>query len=310
MLIHRIAAQLYTAEAPQVIEAALDAGKDATLAVSQSGRVLMLAAQFARRPRSVVYIVSGEEAADRAARALAAYVGLEHVARFPERTDYPWQDKQPDDAIVAARCAALGRIARGEACIMVASARALLRCVPPAESRYWASTTFAVGEERPFEDVPRMLVGMGYTASDAADVPGLFRVHGDSVEIFPAQAREAVRIEFFGDEIDRIRRMVTSTGQTIGDEQQVEVFPCRELALTDDAVHRMHVALYQASRDDTAIAALLELVDARVVTPELDRFLPIMYEGAASPLAHMSPDALVVLSEPMRSLNGAPEKRG
>lgn len=301
MLIHRIAAQLYTAEAPQVIEAALDAGKDATLAVSQSGRVLMLAAQFARRPRPVVYIVSGEEAADRAARALAAYVGLEHVERFPERTDYPWQDKQPDDAIVAARCAALGRIARGEACIMVASARALLRCVPPAESRYWASTTFSVGEERPFEDVPRMLVGMGYTASDAADVPGLFRVHGDSVDIFPAQAREAVRIEFFGDEIDRIRRMVTSTGQTIGDEQQVEVFPCRELALTDDAVHRMHVALYQASRDDTAISALLELVDARVVTPELDRFLPIMYEGAASPLAHMSPDALVVLSEP-RSL--------
>lgn len=301
MLIHRIAAQLYTAEAPQVIEAALDAGKDATLAVSQSGRVLMLAAQFARRPRPVVYIVSGEEAADRAARALVAYVGLEHVARFPERTDYPWQDKQPDDAIVAARCAALGRIARGEACIMVASARALLRCVPPAESRYWASTTFAVGEERPFEDVPRTLVGMGYTASDAADVPGLFRVHGDSVDIFPAQAREAVRIEFFGDEIDRIRRMVTSTGQTIGDEQQVEVFPCRELALTDDAVHRMHVALYQASRDDTAISALLELVDARVVTPELDRFLPIMYEGAASPLAHMSPDALVVLSEP-RSL--------
>lgn len=301
MLIHRIAAQLYTAEAPQVIEAALDAGKDATLAVSQSGRVLMLAAQFARRPRPVVYIVSGEEAADRAARALVAYVGLEHVARFPERTDYPWQDKQPDDAIVAARCAALGRIARGEACIMVASARALLRCVPPAESRYWASTTFAVGEERPFEDVPRMLVGMGYTASDAADVPGLFRVHGDSVDIFPAQAREAVRIEFFGDEIDRIRRMVTSTGQTIGDEQQVEVFPCRELALTDDAVHRMHVALYQASRDDTAISALLELVDARVVTPEPDRFLPIMYEGAASPLAHMSPDALVVLSEP-RSL--------
>ena len=301
MLIHRIAAQLYTAEAPQVIEAALDAGKDATLAVSQSGRVLMLAAQFARRPRPVVYIVSGEEAADRAARALAAYVGLEHVARFPERTDYPWQDKQPDDAIVAARCAALGRIARGEACIMVASARALLRCVPPAESRYWASTTFAVGEERPFEDVPRVLVGMGYTASDAADVPGLFRVHGDSVDIFPAQAREAVRIEFFGDDIDRIRRMVTSTGQTIGDEQQVEVFPCRELALTDDAVHRMHVALYQASRDDTAIAALLELVDARVVTPELDRFLPIMYEGTASPLAHMSPGALVVLSEP-RSL--------
>ncbi len=301
MLIHRIAAQLYTAEAPQVIERALDDGKDATLAVSQSGRTLLLAAQFARRPRPTVYVVSGEEAADRTARALAAYVGLEHVTRFPERTDYPWQDKQPDDAVVAARCASLGRIARGEACIMVASARALLRCVPPVESRYWASTAFSVGEEQPFEDVPRRLVGMGYTASDAADAPGLFRVHGDTVDVFPAQAREAVRIEFFGDEIDRIRRMVTSTGQTIGDEQRVEIFPCRELALTDDAVHRMHVALYQAAQNDTGLAALMELVDARVVTPELARFLPIMYESTVSPLAHMSANTLVVLSEP-RSL--------
>ena len=49
MLIHRIAAQLYTAEALQTVEAGLDAGEDVTLAVSQSGRTLMAAAQFARR---------------------------------------------------------------------------------------------------------------------------------------------------------------------------------------------------------------------------------------------------------------------
>ena len=63
MLIHRIAAQLYTAEALQTVEAGLDAGEDVTLAVSQSGRTLMAAAQFARRPRPTVYIVSGEDAA-------------------------------------------------------------------------------------------------------------------------------------------------------------------------------------------------------------------------------------------------------
>lgn len=92
MLIHRIAAQLYTAEALQTVEAGLDAGEDVTLAVSQSGRTLMAAAQFARRPRPTVYIVSGEDAADRAARSLAAYVGLAHVCRFPERKDYPWRE--------------------------------------------------------------------------------------------------------------------------------------------------------------------------------------------------------------------------
>ena len=301
MLIHRIAAQLYTAEAPQVIEQALDDGLDATLAVSLSGRTLMLAAQFARRPRPCVYVVSGEEAADRAARALMAYVGMEHVARFPERTDYPWKDEQPDDAVVATRCHALGRIARGEACIMVTSARALLRCVPPRESDYWKSTTFTVGQEIPFEDVPARLVGMGYTAAEDADVPGMFQVHGDTVDIYPAQASAPVRVEFFGDEIDRIRRMVPSTGQTIGDEESVEVFPCRELALTDDAVGRITRALYAPAKDDSELAALLEMVQARIVTPELERFLPLMYERTASPLAHVNENTLVVLSEP-RSL--------
>ena len=301
MLIHRIAAQLFTAEALKTIEQALAEGQDATLAVSQSGRTLMLAAQFARTPRPMVYIVSGEDAADRAARSLAAYLGLERVVRFPERTDYPWKDTQPDDAVVAARCAALGRIASAEPVIMVASARSLLRCVPPRESRYWASTTFAVGEELPYEEVPARLVGMGYTSSEAADVPGLFRVHGDAVDVFPAQAASPVRIEFFGDEIDRIRRMVSSTGQTIGDEDSVEIFPVRELALTDDAVRRISAALHAPAKTDTQLAAMLEMVRARIVTPELDRFMPLMYESTGSPLAHVSDDTLVVLSEP-RSL--------
>lgn len=301
MLIHRIAAQLYTAEAPCIVEEALASGQDATLAVSQSARTLMVAAQFARHPRPVVYIVSGEDAAARAARSLIAYLGVEHVAHFPERTDLPWSDKAADDAVIATRSAALGRVARGEACVMVASARALLRCVPPRASRYWESTSFSLHEEFPFEEVSRRLVGMGYTAGDAADAPGLFHVHGDTVDLWPAQEKAPVRLEFFGDEIDRIRRMVASTGQTIGDLESVEVYPCRELALADDAVARISRALYQPAQDDTQLAALLELVQQRIATPELDRFLPLLYERTASPLAHLANDALVILSEP-RSL--------
>ena len=221
MLIHRIAAQLYTAEALQTVEAGLDAGEDVTLAVSQSGRTLMAA----RRPRPTVYIVSGEDAADRAARSLAAYVGLAHVCRFPERKDYPWREQAPDDAVVAQRCEALGRIVRGDNCIMVASARALLRCVPPVESRYWESTTFAVGEEIPFDEVPQRLVGMGYTNAGVADAPGLFRVHGDTVEVFPAQEKAPVRIEFFGDEIDRIVEFDPLTGEHKNVVRHVAIFP-------------------------------------------------------------------------------------
>ncbi len=301
MLIHRIAAQLYTAEALQTVEAGLDAGEDVTLAVSQSGRTLMAAAQFARRPRPTVYIVSGEDAADRAARGLAAYVGLAHVCRFPERKDYPWREQAPDDAVVAQRCEALGRIVRGDNCIMVASARALLRCVPPVESRYWESTTFAVGEEIPFDEVPQRLVGMGYTNAGAADAPGLFRVHGDTVEVFPAQEKAPVCIEFFGDEIDRIRRMVSSTGQTIGNEDSIEIFP---VASSHSPTTPSTTCMWRSTAPARTTASwrrCSKMVDARIVTPELDRFLPVMYGQTVSPLSHVSGKALVVLSEP-RSL--------
>lgn len=196
MLIHRIAAQLYTAEALQTVEAGLDAGEDVTLAVSQSGRTLMAAAQFARRPRPTVYVVSGEDAADRAARSLAAYVGLAHVCRFPERKDYPWREQVPDDAVVAQRCEALGRIVRGDNCIMVASARALLRCVPPVESRYWESTTFAVGEEIPFDEVPQRLVGMGYTNAGAADAPACSACTATPSRCFPRRKKRPCASSF------------------------------------------------------------------------------------------------------------------
>ena len=169
---------------------------------------------------------------------LAAYVGLAHVCRFPERKDYPWREQAPDDAVVAQRCEALGRIVRGDNCIMVASARALLRCVPPVESRYWESTTFAVGEEIPFDEVPQRLVGMGYTNAGAADAPGLFRVHGDTVEVFPAQEKAPVRIEFFGDEIDRISTLHPLTGDEIDEENEVHIFPASHYVAGPERMER------------------------------------------------------------------------
>ena len=99
-----------------------------------------------------------------------------------------------DDAVVAQRCEALGRIVRGDNCIMVASARALLRCVPPVESRYWESTTFAVGEEIPFDEVPQRLVGMGYTNAGAADAPGQVK----NIGFFRAQGCKIIALNAAG----------------------------------------------------------------------------------------------------------------
>ena len=163
MFIDRVVRQLLTA--PELVELLheLHEGNDATLAVGQSARTLVMASLFAYDPRPTLLVVSGEEAADRTGQALAAWLGRERVVRYPERRDLPWSERASDDAVIGARCTAVARLAAGEPCLVVASARALLRRVPPVGSGYFASSTFAVGDEVPFDEVGLLLVGMGYT---------------------------------------------------------------------------------------------------------------------------------------------------
>lgn len=298
MLINRISRSLLSAPAMVDVVHDLDAGADCDVAVAQSARPVVVASLWARNPRPTLMVVSGEEAADRVARTLSAWIGLDNVARYPERKDLPWADVAADDAVIGARCAAVSFLAQGKPCIVVASARALMRQVPPVGSGYWASSSFAVGDEVPFEDMGALLVGMGYADDGEAAAPGSFHIHGDSIDVFPAQATAPVRIEFFGDEIDRVRRMVASTKQTIGDLASVVISPCRELALTDKTVATAQRALYNSAQENSAIAADLELIEARCASPVIDKYLVELYGSTSSVLAHMSKQTLVVLSEP------------
>lgn len=298
MLINRVSRQLLAAPELEPAVRGLRAGSDVTLAVSQSARPLVLASVWAANPRPCLFVVSGEEAAGRAAKALQAWLGMDVVCRYPDRPDLPWKSEAPDDALIGARCEAIGRLAAGEPCVVVASARSLLRRVPPKDSGYWQSSTFTAGEEVPFEDVGSLLVGLGYADPGELDGPGTFHIHGDSVDIHPAQASTPVRVEFFGDEIDRVRRMVASTGQTIGDLHSVTVRPCRELALTDETVARARKALWTMAQSDTKLAADLELIEARSPEPSLERYLPALYGKTASPLEHISRETLMCFAEP------------
>ncbi|MDJ1121738.1 transcription-repair coupling factor [Olsenella sp. YH-ols2217] len=298
MFIDRVSKQLLHAEAMAPLVRALRQGEDATLAVSQSGRALALASIWAWKPRPCLYVVSGEEAADRAARTLAAWVGLANTGRYRDRPDLPWSDKAADLAIIGERTRCIERLALGEPCIVVASARALLRRVPSKSEKYWQSVTYSVGDEVPIDQIAATLLGLGYANPGEVDGPGTFRVHGDLVDVYPAQATAPVRIELFGDEIDRIRRMVSSTGQSIGDLGSVELLPAREYALTEQAVKRARRALWEPAKDDTTVAADLEAIETGIPNPRTDLYLPQLYGKTGSPIDHLSKDTLVCLNEP------------
>ena len=131
MLINRVSRQLLGA--PELLPALseLRAGHDATIAVSQSARTLVLASVWAADPRPCLFVVSGEEAAERASRSLEAWLGKDVVLRYPERRDLPWKSDVPDDAVVGARTEAIGRLATGEPCVVLTSMPSPLLHLPP-----------------------------------------------------------------------------------------------------------------------------------------------------------------------------------
>src|SRR6188768_3770103 len=82
-----------------------------------------------------------------------------------------------------------------------------------------------VGEERDRDSILRQLVEIQYTRNDMSFTRGTFRVRGDTLEIFPVYEEHAVRIEFFGDEIERLMTLHPVTGEVVTEDKELYVFP-------------------------------------------------------------------------------------
>lgn len=298
MLIDQIAECLMTSPAYQTIYTKLTEGESPALGVAQSVRPLIAASVFTQSRRPMLVVVSGEETAARMTHTLSAYVGKDRVYHLTKRTDLPWSDKPSIPAEVGMRCEALHRLNSADPCIVVSSARALLRCVPPVQTTYYQPLTLQVDDELSFDDLRATLVSFGYEHNPSVDTPGSFWVHGDVIDIFGAQMRHPLRVECFDTQIERIRTMVASTGQTIGDLSRAVIYPCKELALTDAARKKAQVKLFQAAQDSEQVKRDLALIDQGVFFPHIDQYLGALYAQPVSPLDHLPPQTLVVLSEP------------
>src|SRR5690625_6218986 len=85
----------------------------------------------------------------------------------------------------------------------------------------------------------RELVDIQYARNDLDFKRGTFRVRGDSVEIIPASREEhCIRIEFFGDEIDRIREVDALTGEIIGDREHIAIFPASHFVTREEKLQK------------------------------------------------------------------------
>jgi len=165
-------------------------------------------------------------------------------AYVPATDTYIEKDASINEDIDALRLRATSSLVEREDVIIVATVSAIYGLGEPAEYRS-LMVTVDVGDERPRDQVLEELVRIQYHRNDVSLDRGTFRVRGDTIEILPAYEEQAVRIEFWGDEVERISKIDPLTGNQITEVPRCAVYPATHFVTRRPAVERAVKAIRQ-----------------------------------------------------------------
>ena len=159
-------------------------------------------------------------------------------AYVPSTDTFIEKDASINDEIDKLRHSATSSLFERDDVIIVASVSCIYGLGNPEEYRSLV-LSLRVGKEMGRDEMLRKLIDIQYERNDIDFQRGRFRVRGDVVEIFPASRDEhCMRIEFFGDEIDRIREMDPLTGEIIADRDHVAIFPASHFVTRDEKLQK------------------------------------------------------------------------
>lgn len=167
-------------------------------------------------------------------------------AYIPSSDTYIEKDSSINEEIDKLRHSATSSLFERRDVIIVASVSCIYGLGSPMEYRNLV-LSLRTGMEKPRNQILSRLVDIQYQRNDINFVRGTFRVRGDVLEIFPAsKGEQAVRIEFFGDEIERITEIDVLTGELVGERDHVAIFPASHFVTQEET---MKVAITNIERE-------------------------------------------------------------
>jgi excinuclease ABC subunit B len=156
-------------------------------------------------------------------------------AYIPQTDTFIEKDVRINDEINRLRLAATSSLMSRQDVIVVASVSCIYGLGSPEEYKS-QSLELRKGDIMSRNEMLHALVDIRYERNDVDRAPGNFRARGDVVEIFPAYADTAFRIELFGDEIDRITEINTLTGEILDQPEQVSIYPAKHFMTAEERV--------------------------------------------------------------------------
>ena len=240
-----------TGDQPQAIDklvAGIDQGMkhQSLLGVTGSGKTFTMACAVERLQRPTIVIAHNKTLAAQLATEFKEFFPRNAVEYFvsyydyyqPEayvpRTDtYIEKDADINEQLDKLRHAATRALLTRRDVLIVASVSCIFGLGSPEEYQGFVAYV-RKGEQRSRGLLVRQLVDMQYERNDYDLARGRFRVRGDTLEILPAYEEIGVRIEFWGDEIERIVEVDTLTGELVAERQDIEIYPAKHFVTSEE----------------------------------------------------------------------------
>ncbi len=206
----------------------------------------------------------------------------------------PPQNLSPHSELTEQRAVTLWRMATHPVPIVITPvASALLRLEPPSHYKQ-LGLSLRNGEEVALEDVVAHLRSIGYEQRDPVEMVGEFSVRGGILDVFPPESEQPVRIEFFGDSIESMRRFDPETQRSVHTTREALLLPLLEYPKS----RSLFKDLYEFAGDRVAVAG--------EEFPGWEFWVPVAHPRTSN-IFRMTRDALLVLDEP-EAIGGAAER--
>ncbi|MBZ0266878.1 hypothetical protein K8I85_01870, partial [bacterium] len=275
------------------------AGREATLfGLACSAKAVTLARLHRDGGKPMLVVLEKREDAEALLGDLEVCLGEERVFFFPETEVLPYDHRSPHVGLSGERIPTLAALRAGEHVVVVTTARALGGRLVSPDAFDTFSIPLAVGDAMDRDDLAEALVARGFHPERLVEEVGTFAVRGGLVDFFPFGTEHPLRVEFFGDEIESIRRFDPATQRTVDSVSALHVLPQREILLSEETV-RAAFGRGDLPFDEGA-AAFVDGIEA---------YLPRFHPGVVSLLAYFPPGGIVVLDEPERVRECVDEQR-
>jgi len=282
----------------------LGAGRRRVSGMTATARALYLPlmARAARQP--VIVLVADNKAAEalepmlKAGCELTGAVDPAQVVRFPAHDVLPFENLSPHPDVQEQRAAALWKLATGAVSILIAPVESAALKLFDRDYYSGLAVTLRRGEEVDVEVLTGHLASVGYTQMDLVEMPGQFTRRGGILDVYSPESDRPVRIEFFGDEIETIRKFDPETQRSQSGLDEAQLLPLTETPVTERLLAAVHGRLsrQRVEGEDEEMAADLAAAGGVSVFPGWEFFSAVA--GADQSLLTLLSKCALFVEEP------------